>query len=125
VNEGDDLLRHIRGFVHGRVPASQEETVVELVGKTVVLIMTTPAFYNHLVIIQQMQLENYNLRQALIRYQQAEVVRARRAAARKAGASKKAAPKKAPAKKAPVKRATPRKAASSNVRSFMRGASGR
>src|SRR4051812_1364652 len=95
-SEGDDLLQHVREFVRGRVPPHQEELITELVGKTVVVVMTTPAFYNHLIIIQQLQLENWNLRQALIPYQQAEQVRAKRAAARKAGAAKKAAPRKAP-----------------------------
>ena len=115
-DEGDDLLRHIRSFVHGRVPANMEELVTELVGRTVVLIMTTPAFFNHLRAIQDLQAENWQLRQALIAYQRAEQVRAQRARTRKAaGAKKVATPRKA----------APKKAASSNVKAFKRGASGR
>jgi hypothetical protein len=112
--ESDDLLRHIRQFVHGRVPPAYEDLVTELVGRTVVLIMTTPEFYNHLRMVQELQAENWNLRQALITYQRAEQIRAQRARARKApGPAKKAAP---------PKKATPAK---SNVRQFKRGATGR
>lgn len=115
-DEGDDLLRHIRGYVHGRVPANLEPLVTELVGRTVVLIMTTPAFVNHLRAVQELQAENWNLRQALITYQHAEQVRAQKARTRKASAAKKVAtPRKAAPKKAP----------SSNVRAFKRGSSGR
>ena len=120
-DEGDDLLRHIYGFVHGRVPANLENLVTELVGRTVVLIMTTPAFYNHLKAVQDLQMENWNLRQALIAYQQGNPVRVRKAAA-----PKKTAAKKTAAKKVPTPRKTaPKKAAKSNVHAFKRGASGR
>ena len=121
-DEGDDLLRHIRAYVHGRVPANLEELVTELVGRTVVLIMTTPAFVNHLRAVQELQAENWNLRQALIAYQRATgPVRVQKAAPR---------PRKAAAKRPAAKKvATPRKAApkkaASNVRAFKRGASGR
>lgn len=114
-DEGDDLLRHINGYVRGRVPPNLERLVTELVGRTVVLIMTTPAFLNHLRAIQELQQDNWNLRQALISYQRAEQVRAQKARARKASAAKKAAPRKT----------APKKASSSNVRAFKRGASSR
>jgi hypothetical protein len=115
-DEGDDLLRHIAGYVHGRVPANLENLVTELVGRTVVLIMTTPSFVSHLRVVQELQQENWNLRQALIAYQHAEQVRAQRARTRKASAAKKVpAPRKA----------APRKATSSNVKAFKRGTSGR
>lgn len=113
--EGDDLLNHIRGFVRGRVHPNQEQLVTELVGRTVVLIMTTPSFFNHLRVIQDLQRENWQLRQALIAYQHDAQARAQRARARKASAAKKAAPRKA----------APRKAAPSNVRPFKRGSSSR
>ena len=113
-DEGDDLLRHIAGFVHGRVPANMERLVTELVGRTVVLIMTTPAFVNHLRVVQELQQENWNLRQALITYQRAEQVRTQKARTRKAPAKKVPAPRKAAPKKA-----------ASNVKAFKRGASGR
>ena len=123
-DEGDDLLRHIHSFVRGRVPANMEPLVVELVGRTVVLIMSTPSFYGHLLAFQELQRENWNLRQALITYQRAEQVRVQRARPRKAPA--RAAPKKPVVKKAQTARkAAPKKAASSNVRAFKRGASGR
>lgn len=121
---GDDLLNHIRSIVHGRVPPNLEETVTDMVGRTVVLIMSTPAFYNHLVIVQQLQRQNWDLRQALIAYQRADQERAQRALARRVAAARKAAP----AKKAtprPAKRAAPKKAATSNARAFKRGAAGR
>jgi hypothetical protein len=111
-SEGDDLLRHIYSYVHGRVPPQYENLVTELVGRTVVLVMTTPEFYNHLKPIQELQMENWNLRQALIAYQRAERVRTTRKAAPKA--------RKAPAKKAPAK-----KLPTSNVRAFKKGARGR
>jgi hypothetical protein len=115
-DEGDDLLRHIRGFVHGRVPPNLENLVTELVGRTVVLVMTTPEFCNHLKAVQELQQENWNLRQALIA----------QSSQRHPSTRRKAAPKKAaaPVKKA-VKKAPAKKAASSNVRAFKRGATGR
>ena len=113
MNEGDDLLRHIHHYVHGRVPPNLENLVTELVGRTVVLIMSTPDFYNHLKPIQELQLENWQLRQALIAYQHGAGVR--KAPVKKRAPTKKAAPRKAAAKKA----------APSNVRQFKRGSSGR
>jgi hypothetical protein len=113
---GDDLLRHIHSFVRGRVPPAMENVVTELVGRTVVLIMSRPEFYNHLRMVQELQQENWNLRQALIAYQRAEQVRAQKARTRKASAA-------ANAKKAA--RPAPKKAAASNVRAFKRGASNR
>ena len=114
ISEGDDLLRHVQSYVRGRVPANLEPLVTELVSRTVVLIMTTPAFYNHLRAIQELQHENWQLRQMLISYQKAEQARAQRARARKAAAAKKAAaPRKAP----------PKKASSANVRAFKRPSS--
>jgi len=99
-----------------------EQLVTELVGRTVVLIMTTPAFVNHLRAVQELQQENWNLRQALISYQRAEQVRAQRARTRKSAAT----PKKAAApRKAAPRKAAPKKAPSSNVRAFKRGSSGR
>ena len=119
-DEGDDLLNHIRLFVRGRVAPQYENLVVELVGRTVVLIMSTPSFYGHLLAFQELQRENWNLRQALIAYQHAEQVRTQKARTRKAPA-KKAAPRKAPT----PRKAAPRKAPTSNVRAFKRGAAGR
>jgi hypothetical protein len=102
------------------VPANLENLVTELVGRTVVLIMTTPAFYNHLRAVQELQAENWNLRQALIAYQRSEAIRVQKARPRKAPA------KKSVAKKMPAPRkAAPRKTAKSNVHAFKRGASGR
>jgi hypothetical protein len=114
ISEGDDLLRHVQSYVRGRVPANLEPLVTELVSRTVVLIMTTPAFYNHLRAIQELQQENWQLRQALIAYQRAEQARAQRARARKAAAAKKTAP---------PRKAAPKKASSSNVRAFKRPSS--
>jgi hypothetical protein len=114
ISEGDDLLRHVQSYVRGRVPANLEPLVTELVSRTVVLIMTTPAFYNHLRAIQELQHENWQLRQMLISYQKAGQARVQRARARKAAAAKKAAaPRKAP----------PKKASSANVRAFKRPSS--
>ena len=120
MTEGDDLLRHIHAYVHGRVPAQHENLIVELVGRTVVLVMTTPEFYNHLKPIQDLQLENWNLRQALIAYQRAERVRTQKGRTR--APAKKAASK--PRKAAPRKPAV-KKSSGSNVRAFKRGASGK
>jgi hypothetical protein len=114
ISEGDDLLRHVQSYVRGRVPANLEPLVTELVSRTVVLVMTTPAFYNHLRAIQELQHENWQLRQALISYQRAEQVRAQKARARKAAAAKKAAT---------PRKAAPKKASSSNVRAFKRPSS--
>ena len=119
ISEADDLLRHIRSFVRGRVPPQHENLVVELVGRTVVLIMTTPAFVNHLRAVQELQQENWNLRQALIAYQRAAGAPAAKPRARKAPAKRPAAKKVATPRKAAPKKA------SSNVRAFKRGASGR
>lgn len=120
IDAGDDLLRHIRSYVRGRVPPNLESIVVELVGRSVVLIMTTPDFYNHLTYVQQLQRENWNLRQALIGYQQAERQRAQKARARKVAAAQKAAgaPKKAAPRKTAPKRPSP-----SNVRAFKQASS--
>jgi hypothetical protein len=127
-------MRHVQAFVHGRVPPNLEQVVTELVARSVVLVMTEPKFYNHLIFVQRLQAENWQLRQALIAYQRAEQVRAQRARTRKAsGPVKKAAPRKAaaprktaaPKKAAPVRKTAPKKAATSNVRAFKRGASGR
>ena len=114
ISEGDDLLRHVQSYVRGRVPANLEPLVTELVSRTVVLIMTTPAFYNHLRAIQELQHENWQLRQMLISYQRAEQARAQKARARKAAAAKKAAT---------PRKAAPKKASSSNVRAFKRPSS--
>jgi len=114
ISEGDDLLRHVQSYVRGRVPANLEPLVTELVSRTVVLIMTTPNFYNHLRAIQELQHENWQLRQMLISYQRAEQARAQKARARKAAAAKKAAT---------PRKAAPKKASSSNVRAFKRPSS--
>ena len=114
ISEGDDLLRHVQSYVRGRVPANLEPLVTELVSRTVVLIMTTPAFYNHLRAIQELQHENWQLRQMLISYQRAEQARAQKARARKAAAAKKAAT---------PRKAAPKKASSGNVRAFKRPSS--
>ena len=119
--ESDDLLRHIYSFVHGRVRPDLEDIVIELVGRTVVTVMTNPEFYSHLTYVQELQREIWNLRQALISYQQADVVRAQRANARRMSAAKKAAPRKVAA----PRKAAPKKAAPSNVRAFKRGLQGR
>jgi hypothetical protein len=79
-----------------------EEMVTELVGRTVVLIMSTPAFYLHLKVVQDLQLQVDALQQQVRILQSAQ--------------RRKAAPRKAPAAK---------KAAPSNVRQFKRGAGGR
>ena len=113
MNEGDDLLRNIRSFVHGRVPPNLEELVTELVGRTVVLVMTTPEFYLHLSYVQDLLAQNAALRAHLIRQP----------------------PPRPPAKKAPAKKAAPRKAtpakrvvkkaSTSRNQAFKRGAQGR
>ena len=108
MNEGDDLLRNIRGFVHGRVPPNLEELVTELVARTVVLVMTTPEFYLHLSYVQDLLAQNAALRAHLIRQPPPRPP------------TKKAAPRKA----APVKRVV-KKASTSRNQAFKRGAQGR
>lgn len=117
MHEGDDLLAHIRAYVRGRVPPAWEDLVVELVGRTVVLVMTTPAFYNHLTYVQELQRENAALRAALRPVQRPPM--------------KKPTPRKTPARKAPPRKATApvkkatKKASPSRVAAFKKGAAGR
>lgn len=111
---GDDLQRHIRGYVRGRVHPGYEDLVVEMVARTVVLIMTTPDFYNHLTFVQELQLENHNLRQALLALQRSKPVK--KTTAKKASTVKRPTVKKA-VKKTPSKKP-------SNVKAFERGLRG-
>ena len=66
MNEGDELLGMIRQAVRQRgVPLDQQEMLVELVGRTVILVMSEPRFYSRLTVVAQLQAENNLLRQHL------------------------------------------------------------
>ena len=112
MDEGDDLLRTIRSYVHGRVPVAYEDLVTELVARTVVKIMTTPEFYLHLTYVQALQQENARLQTLLTR-----TTRPRPAT--------KAAPRKAPQKRVPPKVAVKKAQPRSRTGQFRKGATGR
>ena len=119
--EGDALLRDIGHMVRGTVPVQWEDQVIELTARSVIHVLSTPAFVNNLLVVQQLQRENWELRSALLSFQKAAQVRQARSAARKA----KGPVKKAPKRPAAPKKATAKKAPTSNVRAFKRGAAGR
>jgi hypothetical protein len=109
--EGDQLLGVIRGMVHGRVHPSQEEATVEIVARTVVVIMSDPQYYSHLRLVIDLQSRIIQLERALAAYQ-----------GRMAPAPvKKVAAKKSPAPRKPTKKP----AFGHNVKQFKRGAQGR
>ena len=90
-NEGDELLWMIRQAVRQRgVPKGQEEMLTELVGRTVIMVMSEPRFYSRLTVVAQLQAENNLLRQHLA-FAQATLARLAPATMR--------APRKVPAKK--------------------------
>lgn len=121
--EGDALFQHVARFVRGRVPPEQELLVIELVARSVALVMTTPEFLDKLTIVQQLRQDNWQLRQALIAYQRDEMQRANRRAAAARSRAKKAPAKKVAAKKVPAPRKSP--ARKSPNAAFKRGAAGR
>ena len=92
--------------------------VIELVAHTVAFVMTTPEFVNKLTVVEQLRKDNWDLRQALIAYQRAEMSRAERANKAKAAKARKAPAKKVAPRKVAPKRSTPNAA-------FKRGAAGR
>lgn len=116
--EGDQLLEVIRSLIHGRVPPGQEETTVEIVTRTVVLIMSDPQYYSHLRLVIDLQSRIMQLERALaiVQNQQRPVM----VVAKKAAVKKKAAAKKMAAPRKVSKKPLP-----SNVKQFRRGASGR
>jgi hypothetical protein len=119
--EGDQLLGIIRALVHGRVPPSQEAVAIEATASTLVAIMSDPKLYSHLRVVQDLQQENWSLRQQILHLQ-----RLLAAYNHPTNHSLKVSVKKAPAKKATVRKAVPRKKVPpSNVRAFKRGTSGR
>ncbi len=95
-HEGDALLQYIAEVVHGRVPPEHEQLVIELVARTLTMMMNTPDFVNRLLIVQQLNQEVYLLQQALM-------ARPKRPPAKKQAAKKavKVAVKMGPVKKAP------------------------
>jgi len=121
--EGDALFQHVARFVRGRVPPEQEMLVIELVARSIALVMTTPEFLNNLTVVQELRQDNWNLRQALVAYQRDEMARMNRSRRAAAARAAKGAPKKAAAKKAPAPRkAAPRKSPNA---AFKRGAADR
>src|SRR3954471_24897995 len=68
--ESDELLGIIRQYVHGRVGPPFEETTVEIVAQTLVMLMSEPRFYNHLRIVIDLQRRIAQLETALRHYQQ-------------------------------------------------------
>jgi hypothetical protein len=96
MNEGDELLGMIRQAVSQYpLPVQQQEMVTEIVGRTVIAVMSNPRFLNRLLIVQQLQHENVALRQHLMQLQ---------AFLRQHGTPVKAPPRKKAAKKAPAKK---------------------
>ena len=114
----EPLWRYIHEIVNERVPVEHRAAVTDLVAKTTVHILTTPDFLYGLRIVQELQYENAQLRQAIVTLQAA-------------GAAARSRPRKAPAKKAaarkmPAKKAAPRKTATAkNTRAFKQGRAGR
>ena len=92
---GDDLAERIRGYVAAQVPPSQIEAVTKTVCLVVITLMRDPKFLNELLVIQELQQENYYLRNqlaiaqgALARYRPAKKATAKKAPARKKGVTK-------------------------------------
>jgi DNA primase len=116
-HESDALLEYIAQQVHGRVPPDQERLVIELVARTLTMMMNTPDFVNRLLIVQQLNQEVYLLQQALLAQQ-------RKAPPRKPAARKQAAKKKAAVKMGPVKVAKRRPVPRGTNKAFKKGAAG-
>jgi hypothetical protein len=108
-HEGDDLYLAIRAYVTGRVPVAYEDLITELTAKTVVLVMTTPAFYLHLTYVQALHQEIARLQQPTRKRTPPKTV---------------PKPRKAPPRPA-VKKAQPRSQPRTRTGQFKRGASGR
>ena len=119
-HESDALLEYIAQQVQGRVPPDQERLVIELVARTLTMMMSTPDFVNRLLIVQQLNQEVYLLQQALLAQQ-------RKAPPRKPAARKppvKKATKKAAVKMGPVKVAKRRPVPRGTNKAFKKGAAG-
>lgn len=63
---GDELLSRIRqAVIEQKVPAAHQEVVIELVARSVITIMSDPAFFGQLRVVLDLQKENQLLRQQL------------------------------------------------------------
>lgn len=68
--EGDQLLAFIRqAVVDLRVPPAHQPMVVEATARTVIAVLTNPAYLGQLAIVRELQTENANLRQYLAQQQ--------------------------------------------------------
>jgi hypothetical protein len=104
--EGDELLAMIRTELRRRrVPPSDLDLLTEIVGRTVVAVMSTPKFYDRLRVVLELRQENELLRYHLASTQAMlnRLVKSRMPTTKpKPKPRKKAAPRKSPVvKKAP------------------------
>ena len=114
--ESDDLLEYIAQIVRGRVPPEHERLVVELVARTLTMMMNTPDFVNRLLIVQQLTYTVQQLQQENLLLQQTLLTQLPR---KRPPATKKKAVKMGPVKVVPKKKAP--KGAST---AFKKGAAG-
>jgi predicted component of type VI protein secretion system len=121
---GDELLARIREAVRQQgVPVSQQEAVIELVGRSLITILNDPAFFMQLRPVLELQAENGMLRNMLasVQAQMNRLVVAKSPRKRTAAPRKRAATPKV-VKKAPTVRVKGSTAA--NRTAFRKGFSG-
>jgi len=123
---GDELLGLIRTELkRRRVSSNDMDLLAEIVGRTIITVMSTPRFYERLLVVLELRKENELLRYHLASTQamlnrlvqsRLPVVRAKKTAAK---------PRKAAAKKAPVVKKAPavrvRGSTAANRKAFKQG----